>query len=168
MHLHPTYDRLLLLDRIESTYAFADRTLEAVTEGRQTEPGVCGLWSVKDVIAHLTHWEQRTVRWVDEAAQGVKLIAPETGYGWDEADLNRLNDFYQQRDQAKAWDDVLADWHSAQTDILTLVEDLNDDDLAGEGRFAGLFLDSPADAIAGNTFLHYEIHIAQIRQWLHT
>jgi hypothetical protein len=164
MKLHPLYDRLILLDRIESIYDFAERTLSHVPEAHLTETGVCGARSVKDVVAHLTHWEQRTLRWLDEAAQGKPLTESEPGYGWDEID--RLNDFYYQRDQALDWEAVLAAWHSAQSDLLTLVEDLNDEELAGGGRFSGLFTDSPADTIAGNTILHYELHLGQIRRWL--
>ena len=166
MKLHPLYDRLILLERLESTCDFAERTLKQVPEDLLTEPGVCGPWSVKDLIAHLTHWEQRTLRWMDEAAQGIKLEGPEIGYGWGAAELDRLNDFYYQRDRAKSWEDVLADWHSAQSDLLALVEDLHDEELAGGGRYAGMFIDSPAGAIADTTFLHYELHIGQIRTWL--
>jgi hypothetical protein len=166
MKLHPMYDRLILLDRIESSYDFAERTLVHIPEVRRAETGVCGVWSVKDVVAHLTHWEQRALRWLEEAAQGIKLTIPEAGYGWGNAEFDRLNDFYYLRDQAKDWDEVLADWHSAQSDLLALVEDLNDEELAGGGRFAGMFSDSPAGAIADTTFLHYELHVGQIRAWV--
>ncbi len=163
MKLHPMCDRLILLERLESTYDFAERTLTLVPESRLTEPGVCGHWSVKDLIAHLTHWEQRTLHWMEA---GTPLTQPEPGYGWDEAEFARLNDFYYQRDKTKSWEDVLAEWHSAQSDLLALVEDLNDEELAGGGRYAGMFMDSPADAIASNAFLHYDLHIGQIRMWL--
>jgi len=81
MKLHPMCDRLILLERLESTYDFAERTLQLVPESRWMEArwmeaGVCGHWSVKDLIAHLTHWEQRTLHWMEA---GTPLTHPEPG-----------------------------------------------------------------------------------------
>jgi hypothetical protein len=164
MRLHPTLDKLKLLQQLETGYAFAERTLALVPTEAIGVAGVCGHWSVKDVVAHLTSWEQRTLRWLAEAEQGIVLKVPEAGFGWDQFDA--LNDMYYQRSKDRALDDILAELHRVQLEILSLVQRLTEDELAGGGRMTGMFSDSPAHAIASNTCWHYDFHLAQIREWL--
>ena len=166
MNLHARLDKNKLLLRVHTEYDFADRTLALVPATRMDEPGVCGHWSVKDLIAHLTSWEQRTLRWLDEAESGTKLTVPEAGFGWHEFD--RLNDVYYQRNRQLSLDEIVADFHATRQTMLARIEQFSEAELAGGGKFAGLFIDSPADAIEGNTSHHYELHLAQIRGWLAT
>jgi hypothetical protein len=162
--LHPTLDKLKLIQQIQTGYEFAERTLALVPADAVGEAGVCGHWSVKNLIAHLTSWEQRTQSWLTEAEQGIPLTVPEAGFGWDQFDA--LNDVYYQRSKDRTLDDILAEWHHAQLEILSLVQGLTEDELAGSGRFTGMISDSPAHAIASNTCWHYDVHLAQIREWL--
>jgi hypothetical protein len=164
MPLHPTLDKSKLIQEIQTNYEFAERTLVLVPTETVGEAGVCGRWSVKDLIAHLTSWEQRTLRWMAEAEQGIALTVPEVGFGWDQFDA--LNDVYYQRSKDRALDDILAAFHQTQSEILSLVQRLTEDELTGSGRFAGMTSDSPAHAIASNTCWHYDVHLAQIREWL--
>ena len=162
--MHLTLDKVKLLQQMETGYAFAERTLALVPTEAVDVARVCGHWSVKDLIAHLTSWEQRTLRWLAEAEQGIPLKVPEAGFGWEQFDA--LNDLYYQRSKGRALDDIMAAFHNAQLEMLAIVQNLTDEELAGGGRMTGMFRDSPADAIASNTCWHYDIHLAQIREWL--
>lgn len=141
-----------------------ERTLALVPAEKVNEARVCGHWSVKDLVAHLTDWQQRTLRWMTDAERGIALKIPEEGFGWHE--LDALNDFFVQRFKEYPYAALLEAFRKAHIDILATVNQLTEDELAGGGRMAGMFIDSPADAIAGNTFQHFEVHVAQIRDWL--
>jgi hypothetical protein len=162
--MHATLDKSKLLDLIRAEYAFAERTLALLKPEQMEIGGVCGFWSAKDVIAHLMWWEEITLRWLADAERGIVLTVPEEGFGWDQFD--ELNDQYYQIHKDRSLEDILADFRRVQQAILAKVETMSDEELAGGGRYAGMFSDSPADAIAGDTHLHYQKHLAQIRAWL--
>jgi hypothetical protein len=91
-------------------------------------------------------------------------VVPEEGFGWDQFDA--LNDVYYHQNRERALDDILEDFRRVQTEMLAKVATYSDEELAGGGRMTGMFIDSPADAIAANTSEHYALHLAQIREWL--
>jgi hypothetical protein len=162
LHIH--YDKSKLLDNIASEYALAERTLALVPVDRVGEAGVCGYWSVKDLVSHLTDWERRTLRWIADAQHGTALKIPEEGFGWHE--LDALNEFFVQQFKDYPYATLLDALRKAHADILMIVNQLIENELAGGGRMTGMFIDSPSDVFAGNTFQHFELHIAQIREWL--
>lgn len=162
--LHTHFDKLKFLERVKTEYAFLERTLALVPPERTAEGGVCGHWSAKDLVAHLTAWERLTLRWLADAARGIPLKVPDEGFGWE--DFDAQNDLYYRRTKDHSLDDILADARRVRAEILALINGLTDEELAGGGRFAGMFIDSPGEAIASNTYEHYGQHITQIREWL--
>jgi hypothetical protein len=164
MLLNARYDKTKLLARIHAEYDFAERTLALVPSDRFLEAGVCGHWSVKDLVAHLTSWEARTLRWLADAAQGIPLRVPEEGYGWKEFD--RLNEASHERTKSLDYAAIHAEFKRIQDVMLTTIAAMTDEELAGGGRYTGMFSDSPLDAIAANTCEHYDLHLQQIRAWL--
>ena len=51
-----------LLDRLEAAWAALTDSYAGVPESKLTEPGVVDDWSVKDVLAHVTTWEEEALR----------------------------------------------------------------------------------------------------------
>jgi DinB superfamily len=51
-----------LLDRLEAAWAALTESYAGVPESKLVEPGVVDDWSVKDVLAHVTTWEQEALR----------------------------------------------------------------------------------------------------------
>jgi uncharacterized protein (TIGR03083 family) len=51
-----------LLDRLEAAWAALTDSYAGVPESKLTEPGVVDDWSVKDVLAHVTSWEEEALR----------------------------------------------------------------------------------------------------------
>jgi hypothetical protein len=49
-----------LLTEIRTQRRHLENNLAGLTPAEMCQPGVCGDWSVKDVLAHLTAWEQNT------------------------------------------------------------------------------------------------------------
>jgi hypothetical protein len=50
-----------LLSELQDEQAAWEALLRSIDEAHMTEPGVGGEWSMKDIVAHLTGWRQRTV-----------------------------------------------------------------------------------------------------------
>jgi Mycothiol maleylpyruvate isomerase N-terminal domain len=51
-----------LLDRLEAAWAALTESYAGVPDAKLVEPGVVDDWSVKDVLAHVTTWEQEALR----------------------------------------------------------------------------------------------------------
>lgn len=162
--LHPELDKVKLLHLLEGEYAFVWRTLQLVPKAWLEEGGVCGDWSVKDLVAHLAVWIERTLRWLEDAERGIPLTVPEAGYRWNEFD--QLNHAYYEQTRDLSFSQVTARFQQAHTTILEKVAQYTEEELAGGGRMQTMFIDSPFEAIYANTAHHYTLHVAQIRTWL--
>ena len=54
-------DKQELLDRMRREHARLEGAVAGLTPDEMIRPGVSGTWSVKDVLAHVTWWEQRLI-----------------------------------------------------------------------------------------------------------
>ncbi|MGI8475066.1 MAG: DinB family protein [Thermomicrobiales bacterium] len=72
-----------VLEGAQTAWAGLDATLDPIPDAVQSEPGCVGVWSVKDVVAHIAFWNE----WgVDAAATLLSGVAT------DEGDWQALND----------------------------------------------------------------------------
>lgn len=135
-----------------------DAALAECDPAQMTEPGVVGEWSVKDIVAHVTWFEQEMVRLLRERA----LAGSEL---WQlPADERNAAIFEMYRD--KALPDVLSDASEVYYRLLSAIEMLTDDELNDPQRFRGMPADwQPWRILAQNTYEHYEHHLAAIRAW---
>lgn len=46
--------------------------VEGLSPAQRLQSGACGIWSVKDVLAHLLLWESETIKLLFQARQGIK------------------------------------------------------------------------------------------------
>src|SRR5215207_8005522 len=123
------------------------------------QPGAVGVWSVKDVLAHIAYWERYAVDTLHAIARGEtpNLVAD------DETERNNASvvaQYYQRSLSA-----VISDWQQAREDLLDAIENLEDADLNDPDRFPWSDGRSLLDRLAGNSFGHEQEHIEQIRAW---
>jgi hypothetical protein len=50
-----------LLKRLESAWASFQESYAGLSEAELLEPGVAGDWAVRDIIAHVTWWEEEAL-----------------------------------------------------------------------------------------------------------
>ena len=53
-----------------------EQLLATLTPEQMVHPGIVGEWSVKDVLAHLTEWQQMVLGWYHAGLAGEIAIAP--------------------------------------------------------------------------------------------
>jgi len=63
-------DRRQLLNRIEERWQAFNQSFAGLPDSALREPGVTGEWSVKDIIAHVTTWEEETLKALPLLAEG--------------------------------------------------------------------------------------------------
>jgi uncharacterized protein (TIGR03083 family) len=149
-----------LAELIRATSAQMERLLATLSVEQMNRPGAVGVWSVKDVLAHLAYWQRYAGGLLSAAARGAQ---PDLD-GDDETERNNASvvSQYYQRPLAS----VIADWQAAREDLLDQLEQISDADLSDPNRFAWNDGRTLLDRIIGNSYEHEQEHIAQIRDWL--
>ncbi len=59
-----------LLDKLESTWSAFRASWEGLSPEQMEQPGVAGEWSVKDILAHVTTWEEESLKHLPLIAAG--------------------------------------------------------------------------------------------------
>ncbi|MYD11591.1 MAG: ClbS/DfsB family four-helix bundle protein [Chloroflexi bacterium] len=154
------------------TYMSADDLLERARQERSElealwlaldndemtrRPGPQPDWSVKDVIAHITWWEQSMTNWVSRALTGEMLARTET------PDEINARVFADNRDMPL--DTVLAAFKASFPPLEALLNRLTDDEIndAEVCDIRGMPL---LNFIVGNTFAHYADHVDDLRAYI--
>ena len=151
-------DELIVL--IRATTTRMELLVAQLSVAEINQRGAVGVWSVKDVLAHIAFWERYGATIVRDAMRGSTpdLVAD------DETERNNASVVaqYYQRSLAA----VISDWQQAREDLIEAIEDLEDEDLNDPDRFPWSEGRSLLDQIAGNSFDHEQEHIEQIRAWM--
>lgn len=125
-----------LLAKLDNEWSRLEELLAQLTPSEMEQPGVDHEWSVKDILAHLTAWDQRGMGWIAAAAGGETPLIPEAGKTWDDADA--LNAATYQANLDRPVYEVLADFQQAHRCLVAQIEALSEDDLhrriRGQGR----------------------------------
>ncbi|MBI5304529.1 MAG: ClbS/DfsB family four-helix bundle protein [Chloroflexi bacterium] len=139
--------------------------LTEIGEGRMEVPGVVGVWSVKDLVAHLTAWEKRPAAWLAAAQRGDKP----TPAPWSrDLDEEQVNAWIYESNKYRMLDDVLEESRTVFDQIMQGLEALTQESLSDPHRFEWLNGIALIEAMPGNTFEHYRDHAEMIRQWLNS
>ncbi|HET7055360.1 MAG TPA: hypothetical protein VFI12_02795 [Thermomicrobiales bacterium] len=134
-----------ILDRIDATWRDWMLALEAVDPARREESGVCGYWSVKDIMAHIALWENE----IEEHLQRWALGLPKA-----DVDVDAMNAAVVAENKDRPYPLVRIDMHRAHHAAITAIRGITselDDDVR--------------DRIACETWDHFPEHTEQIRQW---
>ena len=152
-------DKTRLLASIQLKYRSLEKTLERVGVERIEEPSLDGGWSVKDLLAHITFWEQNALRNVDAVLSGEKAEhLPGT------TDSINTNAYIANRERPLA--DVWTDFHATHALLVDRLAELPDEDLADPKRFPWTRGVPLRRMIRWDTDLHYVEHNKQISAWL--
>jgi uncharacterized protein (TIGR03083 family) len=145
---------------IRATSTRMELLLSQLSVEQFNQPGAVGVWSVKDVLAHIAFWERYAVNILKAVARGKTpdLLADDST---ERSNASVVAQYYQRPLAA-----VIADWQQAREDLLEQLEDLDDADLNDPDRFPWSAGRTLLDRIAGNSFDHEQEHIEQIRAWM--
>ncbi len=156
-------DKRQLIEELSASHSAWEALLGQVGEDRLELPGVVGEWSVKDLVAHITAWEQRILAWLEAIHNGTWPQPPEWPVNLNE---DGINAWIFAANRHRRLNDVLAESQLVFDQLRQGLDQLTEQDLTETGRFEWLGKNSLAASIGGNSFEHVQEHGRQIRDWL--
>ena len=142
-----------VLERMERAWSDFQASYEGLGDADLLEPGVTGAWSVRDIIAHVTWWEEEALRHLPVVREGRRPPRYSVTYGG----IDAFNALMTERRRGLPLAEVLRRQADVHDRLLDYVRGAPAGLLARETRFRRrLRLD---------TWGHYPKHAAAIRAW---
>ena len=157
-------NRAELMELIRRERAALENTLSQLAEEQLLQLLGPDGWTVKDLLAHITIWEQRMVQWTRESLRGYTPERPAPEMTWD--DLDRLNQINYEESRDRPLDSVLGEFNRSYLQVLQIVGELTQEDLFDPMRFVWRHSDPMWHMVAANTWWHYREHNDTIRSWI--
>ena len=151
-----------LLKAIDNERRKLEKTLENLTPQELIEPGIVGEWSVKDVLAHLSAWEQMCLGWYHTGIRGEMPALPAPGFKWNQ--IAQLNHQIYEEHKDQPLEEVLDYFQDSSREILELIQYLSDQKLFSPGQFAWTKKNTLGTYFVSNTSSHYAWANKEIRK----
>lgn len=154
-----------LLATIQTDYGVLLDQIQRYSPAEQQTPGVNGEWSLKDVLTHLTAWEQLFLGWYQSGARGETPATPAPGHTWGWKSLGELNQriFEQHKDESSA--EAAQAFATSHKQVVALIQSLSEEELFTPGHYDWLGKATLEASIQANTYNHYQWATKLIRQW---
>ena len=145
-----------ILASIRSNRTQIENLWTGLTPNQMTErPGPQEDWSVKDLIAHLTWWEQRCVTLVDAYVNGHDIDGIE--------DFDAVNAHIFEENKDRPLEDILDDFDNSLPILIEQIESLSEDALNhpidDDGNFVYTFYD-------WDCYGHYPAHLEDMQRYV--
>jgi uncharacterized protein (TIGR03083 family) len=146
-------DRQQLLKKLDQAWAAFKESYAGLSDSQLTEPGVMDGWSVKDIIAHVTWWEEEALKHLPFIIKGGRPPRYSVKYGG----IDAFNAQMTEQKRELSLSDVLRQLEETHRRLIAYLQNTPEAQFTQETRFRRrLRLD---------TYSHYPIHTKAIREW---
>lgn len=151
-------DKSSVIEEISRSYAEFETLIGLIPEQRMLESGASGIFSVKDIVVHITWFEREMVNvFRDHALIGSDL--------WNLPTDERNMVIYEEN-RIRPLSVILKDAKIIHLQLVEILEQLDEDSLNDPTRFREMPVDwIPWQVLAGNTYEHYAHHTQDIKRW---
>jgi hypothetical protein len=147
-------NRERLLKRLDSARRDFIASYEGLMEAELLAGGVVGNWSIRDLIVHVTVWEEEALKHLPLILEGKRPPRYSVTYGG----IDAFNAQSMLKRSSLPLEAVLEQAEQTHARLLELIDQTPDEHLGTESRFRRrLRLD---------TYAHYPLHARAIREWL--
>lgn len=145
-------ERQHLLQRLDRAWMALKESFAGLADAQMTEPGVMGDWSVKDILAHVTTWEEEALTYLPVIIRGEKPPRY-IQYGG----INGFNAQVTERKRGLALSDVLRQLDATHCKLIEYIQSVPEEQVTRETRFR--------HRLRLDTYSHYPLHAMAIREW---
>jgi len=147
-----TLNRQQLLHRLETAWAAFQASYAGLDDSRLTERGVVEDWSVKDILAHVTTWEEEALTYLPLILAGGRPPRYAAVGG-----IDAFNARMTEQKRALSLAEVRAQLDATHHRLIAFIESVPDEPFATETRFR--------HRLRLDTYSHYPIHTRMIQDW---
>jgi len=142
-----------LLTRIDDAWRDFEASYAGLSEAQLLIPNVTGAWSVRDIIAHVTWWEEEALAHLPLIRDGGRPPRYSVKYGG----IDAFNAMMTEKRRALSLHEVLRQHDAVHARLVDYIGKAPDDLIRTETRFRRRL---KLDALG-----HYPIHARAIRAW---
>jgi hypothetical protein len=163
-------DKKHILKMLKEEFLRWEELLDSMSEEQITDPRLPSHLSIKDVVAHLRAWQQRSIARMEAALQNRLPEFP----GWpttldpeSEDDLEQTNAWIYETNWDIPWSRVYADWREGYLHFMALTEEIGETDLQDPDRYAWLEGQPLSLVLTSSYEHHHEEHLEPLLAWLY-
>lgn len=145
-------DKHQLLKRLETAWTALEESYTALSDAQLLEPGVMGEWSVKDILAHVTVWEEEALQYLPFTIKGEKPPRY-VQYGG----LDAFNAQMIEQKRSLTLSEVLSHLDETHLRLISYLQSVPEEHFRGETRFR--------HRLRLDTYSHYPLHARAIQEW---
>jgi hypothetical protein len=142
-----------LLKKLDAAWRDFNESFAGLSEPQVLEPGVTGRWSVKDIIAHVTWWDEEAIKHLPVILKGVRPPRYSVKYGG----IDAFNAMMTDRKKDLSLADVLRERDETHSRLIAYIKTLPEEQFTTETRVRR--------RIRLDCYSHYPIHAKAIRKW---
>jgi hypothetical protein len=146
-------NRQQLLNRLNKAWVSLQESYAGLSESQMTQHRVSGNWSVKDILAHVTTWEEESLKYLPVIIDGGRPPRYSTKYGG----INGFNAQMSEQKRGLSLSDVLRQSQDIHRQLLDYIQTTPEEQFTAETRFR--------HRLRLDTYSHYEEHAKVIREW---
>ena len=157
-----------LIDHTGSAWEEFVTYVDGLTAEQWTAPRDAAGWSVKDHVSHVTLWDRAVIRRLRHNVPMEETLGISAG-AWAAESVDPMNEEVRRLALVDAVDRVCADRDVTWIEVVSLLEDLSEEQLARSGEEAGLAVGT--DPLSGSVLTvlasywgdHYREHLEVIK-----
>jgi len=142
-----------VLNKLEQAWATFKESYAGLTDEQLLQAGVTGDWSVKDILAHVSWWEQEALKHLPHILKGIRPPRYSVLYGG----IDAFNAQMTELKRGLPLSEVQAQLEETHRRLMEYLQSVPEEHFTSETRFRRrLRLD---------TYSHYPIHTQAVREW---
>jgi hypothetical protein len=142
-----------LLQRLDAAWVNFQNAYAGLSHNEMTAPGVVEDWSVKDVIAHVTTWEEEALHHLPTILAGQRTPRYSVAYGG----IDAFNAEMTAKKRALSLPEILAQRDDTHRRLIAYIATIPEAEFVTETRVRR--------RIRYDTYSHYPIHTRAIWEW---
>jgi hypothetical protein len=146
-------NRQQLLSKIDRAWATFTESYAGLSPFEMTDVSVTSAWSVKDVISHVTWWEEEALKYLPLVAEGARPPKYSAMYGG----IDAFNALMTEERRALPLAEVLKHAQDVHSQLVAYVAGVPEALVATDTRFR--------QRLRLDTYGHYPLHAKVIREW---
>ena len=142
-----------LIQKIETAWEAFNKSIEGLSEAEMLEPGVIGEWSVRDIIAHVTVWEEEALKALPIILTGQRTPRYSVLYGG----IDAFNAQMTEKNRSLSLEEVLCRRDETHQRLLAFIRSAPQEQITTETRFRR--------RVRYDSYSHYSEHTEAILTW---